>query len=138
MKPDVRAKPKSTSVMTSPRNQSAFQNAVFMNPPLSVGILRRSASEFYVFSYTLRAGELGQLRGDDEVLDRHALRLEKRSLFGTGAALSRACDDLAQLDQRTGMQAPFLEGRQDVSGFLDRRGPRVHDHDIAVAKRRLV
>jgi len=33
MNPAVRANPKSTMAMTRPRNQSAFQNAVFMLSP---------------------------------------------------------------------------------------------------------
>src|SRR3954462_15381688 len=103
MNPDIFAKAKTTTVMTRPKNQSAFQNAVFMNSPLSSplrpsyrGGPPESPSQVELGADAARPGELQELGGDHQVLDRHALRLEKRSLFGGCPAGAQARDDLAQ------------------------------------------
>src|SRR3954469_9556819 len=128
MNPDMRAKPKRATTTTRPKNQSAFQNAVFMNSPLSsprapsyMGGATESPSQVELRSHAARPGEPGELGGDDQVLDRHALRLEERSLFGRGPSGPDAGDHLAQLGQRARVQAAFLERRQQVAGFLERR-----------------
>src|SRR5258708_31513926 len=97
MDPDVRAKPKRTMAMTRPKNQSAFQKAVFMNSPCALvardgrqwtvamtpyymGIWARSRPHVDLDAESPLARQARQVRGDDEVLDRHSLRLQERYL----------------------------------------------------------
>src|SRR5687768_6729987 len=105
MNPVVRAAPKSTTAMTRPRNQSAFQNADFMDPPEGRrgpfsrrSILPRrprgvSPADIDFLAHALRPREGDQLGGDDEVLHRHPLRLEQGDLLAGGAAGAGAGDD---------------------------------------------
>src|SRR5512142_1869809 len=122
MNPAVRANPKSTTAMTRPKNQSAFQNAVFIASPWSrafswgarpvdlsrgrpsyrgaMAVARRSPAAADLRSGTLPPREPHQVRGDDEVLDRHALRFEEGDLVARGAAGTNARDHLADLGER--------------------------------------
>ena len=105
-RPRSRAKANSAIAMTRPKNQSAFQNAVFMNSPLSLAArgprIRPQGGIWVPTSYmavaapsraqvdrrapAVQPGELEQLRGDDEILHRHPLRLEQRHLPGRWCA----------------------------------------------------
>src|SRR5205809_6309170 len=102
--------------MTRPKNQSAFQNALFMTPPrvLMASPSYRdapeiSASDIHRLAHAGRAGALEKLGADHEVLDRHALGFEERDLLGGCPAGPEARDDLAELGERSGVQASLLQ-----------------------------
>src|SRR5512140_3134835 len=108
MKPETRAKPKSASAMTRPRNQSAFQNAVFIAGPSYRRRPRASPAHVNLRARAFLPRELRQLGGDDEVLDRHALGFEEGGLLRGGPSGTGARDHLAQLHERPRVQAAFL------------------------------
>src|ERR1043165_6557886 len=100
MKPEARANPNRAMAMTRPRNQSAFQKAVFMSSPgfpaargngpavsdapSYQGRAGVSPADIDLLPHALGAGETRELRVDDQVLHRHALGFEERDLLLRG------------------------------------------------------
>src|SRR4051812_3724289 len=99
MNAEVRARPSRPMAITTPRNPSVFQNAVFMALPwLAAAALPRRAAELQCVAPSYRdrpaesasqlepgaeppiGGHFQEMGGDDEVLHRHALGLEERDL----------------------------------------------------------
>src|SRR3954470_9288735 len=120
MNPVTLATTSKAAAMAMPRNQSAFQNDFFMTlPRVSRGRHHNlagrgeSLSEVDLFHDALRAGELRQLRRDDEVLEPHARRLEEGDLVGGSPSGTGARDDLAQLGEARHVQAPLFQRRQE-------------------------
>src|SRR5690348_9157992 len=119
MNPEVRARPSRATAMTTPRNQSAFQNAVFMalpcsprapfprRPPVELVCVApsyrdtppESASQVERTTQAPIGGQFEEMGGDRQVLDRHALRLEERDLVGSAAPRAGTGDDLPDLDE---------------------------------------